>query len=133
MNTTKLSCLVSICESTDPTIDHFQIFLDRITTVHRSHIIAQKHCEHRPSSIMKFVDAIQDDLKTDVNWNRAGRLAAQGAKALPSASVQYVADKFPIVGWLPRYNYRLALALSPGDRRDRTNPECLRIDGSSTT
>lgn len=55
---------------------------------------------------MKVVDAIKNDLKTDVNWNRAGRLVRQGATALPSASVKYAADKLPIIGWLPRYNYR---------------------------
>ncbi len=50
--------------------------------------------------------AVKDDLKNDVNWNRAARLGAKGAKALPSATVQYVLEKVPIVGWLPRYNFR---------------------------
>jgi sodium-independent sulfate anion transporter 11 len=55
---------------------------------------------------MKFVDAVINDFKTDVNWNRVGRLGVKGAKALPSASAKYVLDKVPIVGWLPRYNYK---------------------------
>lgn len=55
---------------------------------------------------MKIVDAIKDDFKTDVTWNRVIRLSVQGARALPRASVQYTLDKFPIIGWLPRYNYR---------------------------
>lgn len=55
---------------------------------------------------MKVVENIKDDLVHDVNWNRAAALAATGARALPSASAKYALDKFPIIGWLPRYNYR---------------------------
>lgn len=58
---------------------------------------------------MKLVDSVKNDLKTDVTWNRVGRLGVKGAKAFPSASVQYVLDKVPIVGWLPRYNPRWIL------------------------
>ena len=53
-----------------------------------------------------YVGAITNDLRTDYNWNRAGRLASKGARALPRSSVHYVANKFPIIGWLPRYNPR---------------------------
>lgn len=52
-----------------------------------------------------FSKAIQD-VKTDYNWNRAVRLSAKGARALPSASTRYAIDRFPIIGWLPRYDYR---------------------------
>ena len=55
---------------------------------------------------MKLVEKVKDDLVNDVNWNRAASLTAKGARALPSASVKYVSDKFPIIGWLPRYDYR---------------------------
>lgn len=55
---------------------------------------------------MKVVDNAKNDLRTDVTWNKVGRLTAKGARALPSASAQYVIEKVPIVGWLPRYNYR---------------------------
>ncbi|KAF4469036.1 hypothetical protein FALBO_4067 [Fusarium albosuccineum] len=55
---------------------------------------------------MKYVDAVKTDLRHDVTWNRAARLGAQGAKALPSGTVQYLLAKVPIVGWLPRYNPR---------------------------
>ena len=55
---------------------------------------------------MKVVDAVKNDLRTDVTWNRVGRLTVRWAKALPSGSVRYVTDKVPIVGWLPRYNPR---------------------------
>lgn len=55
---------------------------------------------------MKLWDTVKDDIRTDVNWNRAARLGAKGARAFPSASAQYALDKFPIIGWLPRYDYR---------------------------
>ncbi|KAL9945613.1 hypothetical protein D7B24_009446 [Verticillium nonalfalfae] len=55
---------------------------------------------------MKVLDKIKADVRTDVTWNRVGRLGASGARALPSASVHYVVEKFPIIGWLPRYNPR---------------------------
>lgn len=58
---------------------------------------------------MQLVENIKHDLRTDVNWNRAGRLTVQGAKALPRATARYAIDKVPIVGWLPRYNYRWLL------------------------
>ncbi|KAM7199789.1 sulfate transporter 4.1 [Naviculisporaceae sp. PSN 640] len=55
---------------------------------------------------MKYVDNIKNDVVNDVTWNRIGRLAVKGTRALPRASVEYALDKFPIIGWLPRYNYR---------------------------
>jgi sodium-independent sulfate anion transporter 11 len=58
---------------------------------------------------MKIVTEVKHDLKTDVNWNRAADLGVKGARALPSASVKYVLDKVPIVGWLPRYRYQWLL------------------------
>ncbi|KAL6415587.1 sulfate transporter 4.1 [Ilyonectria robusta] len=58
---------------------------------------------------MKAVDKFTSDLRNDVTWNRAARLGVSGAKALPSASVHYVSDKFPIIGWLPKYNFRWIL------------------------
>ncbi|KAK7394069.1 hypothetical protein QQX98_013149 [Neonectria punicea] len=55
---------------------------------------------------MKVVEKVQSDLRNDVTWNKVARLGVSGARSLPSASVQYVADKFPIIGWLPKYNPR---------------------------
>ena len=55
---------------------------------------------------MKFADRARHSFETDVNWHNAHRLTAKGLRAFPSASVEYVLDKVPIVGWLPRYNYR---------------------------
>lgn len=58
---------------------------------------------------MKVLERIKSDLRHDVNWNRAGRLTVKGARALPGASAQYALDKFPIIGWLPKYNPRWLL------------------------
>lgn len=58
---------------------------------------------------MKVVETVKNDLRTDVTWNRVARLGAQGVRAAPRASTQYVLEKFPIIGWLPRYNYRWLL------------------------
>lgn len=55
---------------------------------------------------MKYVEKAKQDLVNDVTWNRIGHLAEKGARAFPTASAEYIADKFPIIGWLPRYNYR---------------------------
>jgi solute carrier family 26 (sodium-independent sulfate anion transporter), member 11 len=55
---------------------------------------------------MKLLDKAKSDLRNDVTWNRAARLGVKGAKALPSGTVQYLSDKVPIVGWLPKYNPR---------------------------
>ncbi|KAH6844922.1 sulfate transporter family-domain-containing protein [Chaetomium sp. MPI-CAGE-AT-0009] len=45
-------------------------------------------------------------LATDFTWNRGKRLAATGSRALPRATGEYAAAKFPIIGWLPRYRPR---------------------------
>jgi len=59
---------------------------------------------------MNYVEKARRDVATDANWNRIARLTKKGARALPGASVEYVAEKFPIIGWLPRYNYRWILS-----------------------
>ncbi|KAK2731557.1 hypothetical protein FQN55_004659 [Onygenales sp. PD_40] len=56
--------------------------------------------------ITRILEIVRDDVKNDVNWNRFIRLGIQGALAFPSAAVIYLLEKVPIVGWLPRYNYR---------------------------
>lgn len=58
---------------------------------------------------MKIYERIKDDFKTDVTWNRVFRLGKQGIRAAPTAGTLYVIEKFPIIGWLPRYDYRWAL------------------------
>lgn len=54
----------------------------------------------------RAAERVKEDLRTDYNWNRAARLSIKGARALPSASLHYAVEKFPIVGWLPRYDRR---------------------------
>lgn len=55
---------------------------------------------------MKILESVKTDVQTDVTWNRVGHLASKAAASLPSASAQYLIDKVPIVGWLPRYSPR---------------------------
>ncbi|KAK1835024.1 sulfate transporter family-domain-containing protein [Podospora conica] len=58
---------------------------------------------------MEYVEKAKQGVVNDVTWNRAARLTKRGTRALPAASVDYVVEKFPIIGWLPRYNYRWLL------------------------
>jgi len=54
----------------------------------------------------KTVERMVNDVKTDYTWNRVGRLAKEGLRATPSTAAYYTIDKFPIIGWLPRYDPR---------------------------
>jgi sodium-independent sulfate anion transporter 11 len=54
----------------------------------------------------KIFNRMMNDVRTDYTWNRVGRLAKQGIKATPTTAAHYALDKIPIIGWLPRYNYR---------------------------
>lgn len=54
--------------------------------------------------MVKVVDRMVDDVRTDYTWNRVGRIARRGAKAAPTTAAHYALDKFPVIGWLPRYN-----------------------------
>lgn len=56
--------------------------------------------------IMNYLSNAVSDTRNDYTWNSAIRLTAKGARALPTASAHYAVDKLPIIGWLPRYNYR---------------------------
>jgi sodium-independent sulfate anion transporter 11 len=55
---------------------------------------------------METLAKAKNALATDFTWNRGKRLAVTGSRALPRATGEYVAGKFPIVGWLPRYRPR---------------------------
>ncbi|KAK5939479.1 hypothetical protein PMZ80_007856 [Knufia obscura] len=55
---------------------------------------------------MNYLSNAVSDTRNDYTWNSAIRLTAKGARALPTASAHYAVDKLPIIGWLPRYNYR---------------------------
>lgn len=53
---------------------------------------------------LKLKDRIQHDLKTDPNLAQVKSLAARAATSLPSATLKYFVDKFPIFRWLPNYS-----------------------------
>lgn len=55
---------------------------------------------------MKVVNNVKESFVTDANWRRGAELGKRGARALPRATLDYLLDKVPIVGWLPKYNYR---------------------------
>ncbi|TQS34829.1 hypothetical protein Golomagni_04774 [Golovinomyces magnicellulatus] len=56
------------------------------------------------SSKLNLKDRIQHDLKTDPNLAQVKSLAAKAASSLPSATLKYFADKFPIFRWIPKYS-----------------------------
>ena len=55
---------------------------------------------------MDFARRGQRSFETDVTWHKAFDLGGKGALALPRATAEYIVEKVPIVGWLPRYDYR---------------------------
>ena len=57
----------------------------------------------------KYVNRVKHSFETDVNWNSGISLGIRGTRALPRAGAEYCLDKVPIVGWLPRYNWRWIL------------------------
>ena len=58
------------------------------------------------AKVKNIVETAKKDLRTDYNWNRAARLSVKGARALPAASYHYAIEKVPIIGWLPKYDWR---------------------------
>lgn len=55
---------------------------------------------------MNILARVKDDVVNDYTWTKVGSLTARGVRAAPSAALLYTSEKFPIIGWLPRYNYR---------------------------
>jgi solute carrier family 26 (sodium-independent sulfate anion transporter), member 11 len=58
---------------------------------------------------MNVFGRVRNDIKTDPTWTRVARYGAQGIRAAPGVAGRYAIEKVPIVGWLPRYNYRWIL------------------------
>jgi sodium-independent sulfate anion transporter 11 len=58
---------------------------------------------------MNFLRRARDLAATDYTFLRTKRYVSQGARALPSASANYLLEKVPAVHWLPRYNPRWIL------------------------
>lgn len=54
----------------------------------------------------KYVQRFKHSFQTDVTWHKAIDLARRGGRALPGATAEYFLEKFPIIGWLPKYNWR---------------------------
>jgi len=57
-------------------------------------------------NFVKFLKTVVSDAKDDYTWNRAASLTVKGGRALPLSTAHYLIDKLPIIGWLPKYNYR---------------------------
>jgi hypothetical protein len=89
------------------------VFLSHPSSLLWSSLSTNQHPTSKPSTtafIMKnYFAAAKNDIKNDVTWNRVARIGVQGIRATPGATVNYALDKVPIVGWLPRYNYRWLL------------------------
>ncbi|KAF3061505.1 hypothetical protein GL218_03849 [Daldinia childiae] len=49
-------------------------------------------------------NAVKEEFRTDVTLNRVAKFARTAPRHFPSAAKQYLADKLPIVQWLPRYS-----------------------------
>ncbi|KAI1482466.1 sulfate permease [Daldinia eschscholtzii] len=48
--------------------------------------------------------AVKDEFRTDVTLHRVAKFARTAPRHFPSAAKQYLADKLPIIQWLPRYS-----------------------------
>ncbi|KAF4548729.1 Sulfate permease-like protein 2 [Elsinoe fawcettii] len=55
---------------------------------------------------MKLIENVKHSFATDVTWERVHIYGIRGLKATPRVALEYLVDKVPIVGWLPRYNPR---------------------------
>ncbi|KAI0846884.1 sulfate permease [Daldinia vernicosa] len=49
-------------------------------------------------------NAVKEEFRTDVTFNRVAKFARTAPRHFPSAAKQYLADKLPIIQWLPRYS-----------------------------
>ncbi|TWU76293.1 hypothetical protein ED733_005503 [Metarhizium rileyi] len=55
-------------------------------------------------SVSQVKDIVATSLRTDPNINRVKGWVGPVSRRLPSATAEYLADKLPIVQWLPHYN-----------------------------
>jgi sodium-independent sulfate anion transporter 11 len=53
-----------------------------------------------------IVSSFKSGFNNDHTVQQTRYLTAKGARALPGASLVYLQNLVPIIGWLPRYNYR---------------------------
>ena len=54
----------------------------------------------------KYMEKAKAGFANDHTVRQTKYLAVKGARALPGGSLVYLQNKVPIVGWLPKYNYR---------------------------
>ena len=54
----------------------------------------------------QYVEKFKGGFANDHSVRQTKSIVSRGARAAPRASLVYLSEKVPIVGWLPRYNYR---------------------------
>ena len=54
----------------------------------------------------QYMQKVKSGFANDHTLRQTRYLAGRGTRAAPGVALVYLADKVPIVGWLPRYNYR---------------------------
>ena len=52
------------------------------------------------------MEKVKSGFANDRTPRQTRYLAGRGTRAAPGVALVYLADRVPIVGWLPRYNYR---------------------------
>jgi sodium-independent sulfate anion transporter 11 len=55
---------------------------------------------------MSLFARLKHQVRTDDNINRAQVYSKRAIRALPTATLDYVIEKFPIIQWLPKYSPR---------------------------
>lgn len=61
---------------------------------------------YHPHIMSKYLHRVKRSFETDVTWHKFFGLVSKGGRALPRATAEYLLEKVPIVGWLPKYDYR---------------------------
>lgn len=59
--------------------------------------------------LAKAKDSVTEAYRTDPNLNRVKSWAEPVCRRIPSATVEYLAEKLPVAQWLPHYDYRWLL------------------------
>ena len=54
----------------------------------------------------QYMEKFRSGFANDHSVRQTKSVVTRGARAAPGASLVYLQEKVPIVGWLPRYNYR---------------------------
>ena len=54
----------------------------------------------------QYIEKVKSGFANDHTFRQTRYLAGRGTRAAPGVALVYLSDKVPIVGWLPKYNYR---------------------------